>query len=257
MRLAAVADLHCPRTPPETVSRFLEPVADAAEVLVLCGDLTDRGLEDEARALARALTTSVRIPILAVLGNHDYDAGQADVVKTILTDAGVRILDGDSVELRGVGFVGVKGFAGGFGARALQPWGEAAIKAFVREAVDEALKLESALAKLTVGPKVALLHYAPIEATTEGEAPEILPFLGSSRLEEPLTHHAVTAVVHGHAHHGSPDGRTRGNVPVYNVALPVLQRVFPDRPPFRVIELPGTWPVVGAPPSAPTSPAAV
>lgn len=195
MRLAAVADLHCPRNPPETLSRFLELVADAADVLVLCGDLTDRGLEEEARALARALITTVKVPILAVLGNHDHDAGQPEAVKTILTDAGVRILDGDSVELRGVGFVGVKGFAGGFGARALQP---------------------------------------------KGEAPELLPFLGSSRLEEPLTRYAVTAVVHGHAHHGSPDGRTRGDAPVYNVALPVLQRVFPDLPPFRVIELPGT-----------------
>jgi Icc-related predicted phosphoesterase len=144
------------------------------------------------------------------------------------------------VELRGVGFVGVKGFAGGFGPRALQPWGEAAIKAFVREAVDEALKLESALAKLTTERKVALLHYSPIEGTTKGEAPELLPFLGSSRLEEPLTRYSVSVVVHGHAHHGSPDGRTRGDVPVYNVAMPVLQRVFPERPPFRVIEIPAT-----------------
>lgn len=117
--------------------------------------------------------------------------------------------------------------------------GEPAIKAFVREAVDEALKLESALAKLTTERKVALLHYSPIEETTKGEAPEILPFLGSSRLEEPLTRYSVSAVVHGHAHHGSPDGRTRGDVPVYNVAVPVLQRVFPERPPFRVIEIPG------------------
>jgi Icc-related predicted phosphoesterase len=238
MRLAAIADLHCPRNPPETLSRFLEPVADAADVLLMCGDLTDRGLEDEAKALARALTATVKIPILAVLGNHDYDAGTPDTVTKILTDAGVRVLDGESVELRGVGFVGVKGFAGGFGPRALQPWGEAAIKAFVREAVDEALKLESALAKLTTERKVALLHYSPIEGTTKGEAPELLPFLGSSRLEEPLTRYSVSAVVHGHAHHGSPDGRTRGDVPVYNVAVPVLQRVFPERPPFRVIEIP-------------------
>jgi Icc-related predicted phosphoesterase len=238
MRLAAVADLHCPRNPPETLSRFLEPVADAADVLLMCGDLTDRGLEDEAKALARALTATVKIPILAVLGNHDYDAGTPDTVTKILTEAGVRVLDGESVELRGVGFVGVKGFAGGFGPRALQPWGEAAIKAFVREAVDEALKLESALAKLTTERKVALLHYSPIEGTTKGEAPELLPFLGSSRLEEPLTRYSVSVVVHGHAHHGSPDGRTRGDVPVYNVAVPVLQRVFPERPPFRVIEIP-------------------
>ena len=142
----------------------------------------------------------------------------------------MTILDGDAVEFHGVGFAGAKGFCGGFGRRALEPWGEPAIKAFVREALDESLKLESALARLRTKHRIALLHYAPIQATVEGEPPEIFPFLGSSRLEEPINRYEVTAVLHGHAHHGSPEGRTSTNVPVYNVSMSLLRRTFPDRP---------------------------
>jgi Icc-related predicted phosphoesterase len=237
MRLAATADLHCPRIPPDVLAKFLGPAVDAADVLLLAGDLTACGLEEEARTLARVLA-GVKMPIVAVLGNHDYQAGRSEAVTSILVDAGVHVLDGDVVEVRGVGFAGIKGFAGGFGSWALQPWGEEVVKAFVREAVEEALRLESALAKLRTPQRVALLHYAPIEETVKGEPPEIFPFLGSSRLEEPLTRYPVTAIVHGHAHHGTLEGRTRNDVPVYNVALALLQRAFPDRPPFRVIELP-------------------
>jgi Icc-related predicted phosphoesterase len=141
-------------------------------------------------------------------------------------------------EVHEVGFAGVKGFAGGFGQYALQPWGETAIKHFVHEAVDEALKLESALAKLRTPQRVALLHYSPIRETVEGEPPEIFPFLGSSRLEEPLNRYAVTAVFHGHAHHGSPEGRTTAGIPVYNVAMPILQRILPNQPKFRIVDIP-------------------
>lgn len=238
VRLAAVGDLHCPRTPPDVLTGLLRKAGDEADLLLLCGDLTDRGLEDEARILARILESTVRVPVIAVLGNHDYDAGQAGAVRAALTGTGAHLLDGDPLEVAGVGFAGVKGFGGGFGDRALQPWGEETIKRFVHEAVDEALKLESALAKLRTGVRVALLHYAPIEGTVKGEPPEIYAFLGSSRLEEPLTRYAVTAVFHGHAHSGSLEGRTRNDVPVYNVALPLLNRAFPDRPSFRLIELP-------------------
>lgn len=238
VRLAAVGDLHCPRTPPDVLTGLLRKAGDEADLLLLCGDLTDRGLEDEARILARILESTVRVPVIAVLGNHDYDAGQAGAVRAALTGTGAHLLDGDPLEVAGVGFAGVKGFGGGFGDRALQPWGEETIKRFVHEAVDEALKLESALAKLRTGVRVALLHYAPIEGTVKGEPPEIYAFLGSSRLEEPLTRYAVTAVFHGHAHSGSLEGRTRNDVPVYNVALPLLSRAFPDRPSFRLIELP-------------------
>src|SRR5262245_25833152 len=182
------------------------------------------------------LTGSTRIPIIAVLGNHDYDAGQAAAVRSLLTNAGVHVLDGEPCEVAGVGVAGVKGFCGGFGDRALQPWGEDIIKRFVHEAVDEALKLESALAKLRTERRVAVLHYSPIRDTVEGEPAEIFPFLGSSRLEEPLLRYPVTVAFHGHAHHGRLEGRTRDRAPVYNVCLPLLQRESPDRP-FRVVDL--------------------
>jgi Icc-related predicted phosphoesterase len=238
MRLAALGDLHCSRTPPDVVAPLLGRAGQEADVLLLCGDLTDRGLPDEAQVLVKMLTGSIRIPIIAVLGNHDYDAGQAPAIRSLLTNAGVHVLDGEPCEIAGVGFAGVKGFCGGFGDRALQPWGEDIIKRFVHEAVDEALKLESALAKLPTPHRVAVLHYAPVESTVKGEPPELLPFLGSSRLEEPLTRYPVSVIFHGHAHGGSPEGRTRTDVPVFNVALPLLQRVYPDRPAIRTVELP-------------------
>jgi Icc-related predicted phosphoesterase len=238
MRLSAIADLHCPRTPPDYLGPLLSRAAQDADALLMCGDLTDRGGEEEARALARLLAGTVRIPMLAVLGNHDFEGGRPEVVSSVLNESGVRVLDGEAVEIGGVGFVGVKGFAGGFGARALQPWGEELIKQFVHEAVNETLKLETALAKLRTPQVVALLHYAPIEATVKGEPPEIYPFLGSSRLEDALTRFPVTLVFHGHAHHGRAEGRTRADTPVYNVAIPLLQETFPEQAPFRTVELP-------------------
>jgi Icc-related predicted phosphoesterase len=146
------------------------------------------------------------------------------------------MLDGDTTEALGVGFAGVKGFAGGFGRRALGPWGEQIIKNFVREAVDEALKLESALARLRNDRIIVVLHYAPIQATVEGEPVDIYPFLGCSRLEDPITRFPVSAVFHGHAHHGAPEGRTRTNVPVFNVSISLMRDVFPERP-FRLVEV--------------------
>jgi Icc-related predicted phosphoesterase len=157
---------------------------------------------------------------------------------SILQRVGVTILDGGTAEVRGVGFAGVKGFAGGFGERTLEPWGEEAIKRFVGEAVAEAVKLESALARLRTPHRVVLLHYAPVEATVDGEPQVLYPFLGSSRLEEPLTRYPVSAVFHGHAHFGRPEGRTRSGVPVFNVCMPLLRQLHPDRPPFRLLELP-------------------
>jgi Icc-related predicted phosphoesterase len=236
MRIAAVGDLHCPRIPITVLQPVFAHVAPRADVLLLCGDLTDHGTEDEARLLSRELTAA-KIPTIAVLGNHDYEAGKPEAVTAILREVGVHVLDGDSVEIGGVGFAGVKGFAGGFGERALQPWGEPSIKAFVHEAVGEALKLESALAKLRTAVRVAVLHYSPVGVTLEGEPPEIYPFLGSSRLEEPLTRYPVAAAFHGHAHRGRLEGRTRDGAPVYNVALPLLQATAPERPPVVIVEL--------------------
>src|SRR5262249_16284200 len=155
------------------------------DLLLICGDFTDYGLPEEARVLAREIAADVTVPVLGVLGNHDYESGKADEIRQILSDAGVTILDGEAIELHGVGFAGIKGFAGGFGFGAVGPWGEHAIKAFVQEAVDEALKLEAALARLRTEKRIALMHYSPIRETVEGEPPEIFPYLGSSRLEEP------------------------------------------------------------------------
>jgi Icc-related predicted phosphoesterase len=237
VRLAAVGDVHCTKNSQGLLQPIFASVAQQADVLLLCGDLCDYGTAEEAHILVRELA-SVRVPIVAVLGNHDFESGQQDAVKEILCEGGIQMLDGDAFEIKGVGFAGVKGFGGGFGPRALGPWGENAIKAFVHEAIDEALKLEAAVARLRVEQKVVLMHYSPIEATCKGEPPEIMPFLGSSRLEDPLNRYPVSMVFHGHAHHGSLEGRTQGGIPVYNVSAPLLRRHFPDRPPFRVFEIP-------------------
>ena len=237
VRVAAAGDLHFGRADHGVPLRPLfAEVAERADVLALCGDLTDTGEPEEARGLARVLT-SVTIPIVAVLGNHDYEMGKPAEVRHILCDAGVNVLDGESCEIAGVGFAGVKGFAGGFGRGTLGPWGEEIVKKFVQEALGEALKLETALGRLRTERRVAILHYSPIEGTVQGEPKEIYPFLGCSRLEEPLTRYPVDAVFHGHAHHGTLEAKTLGGVPVYNVSLNLLQRVFPDALPFRVIEL--------------------
>ena len=239
VRVAAVGDLHCGKASQGAFQPLFTRMAEAADVVAVCGDLTDYGLPEEARVLAREVSV-LKLPIVAVFGNHDYESGHAEEVCSILADAGVRILDGDGVEIRGVGFAGVKGFAGGFGDRALQSWGEPVLKQFVREAVDEALKLEAALARLRTPRRIAVLHYSPIRATVDTEPAEILPFLGSSRLEDPINRYSATLVVHGHAHHGAPEGRTTTGVPVYNVSIPVLRAAFPEQPTFRMFEIPVT-----------------
>jgi Icc-related predicted phosphoesterase len=249
VRVAALADLHCTKTSQGAFQPLFASISESADALLLAGDLTDYGLPDEARVLAKELT-GLRIPVAAVLGNHDVESGKADEVRQILGDAGLVILDGDACELLGIGIAGVKGFGGGFGKRALGPWGEAIIKQFVREAVDEALKLEAALGRLRTDQIVALLHYAPVQSTVEGEPLEIYPFLGSSRLEEPIGRYPVTLVLHGHAHRGQLQGRTQGGVPVYNVSMPLLTRTFADRPPFRVFEVPVGTRVAGETPPA-------
>lgn len=240
VRVAAVGDLHCGRADQGALRPLLASVSAAADVLLLCGDLVDHGQVEEARVLARELAATAGVPIVAVLGNHDFESGKEEEITAILTDVGVRVLDGNSCEINGLGIAGVKGFGGGFGTHALGAWGEPAIKAFVHAALDEALKLEAALSQLRVPQRVALLHYSPIAATIIGEAPEIFPFLGSSRLEEPINRYGVVAVFHGHAHAGSPEGRTSTGIPVYNVSVPLLQRACADQLPFRVVEIPLT-----------------
>jgi Icc-related predicted phosphoesterase len=209
-----------------------------ADVLLLCGDLTDYGLPEEAEILVSELKAAVNIPIVAVLGNHDYESGQHVDVCKILSEAGVKVLDGEAYEIHGMGIAGAKGFSGGFGRATLGAWGEAATKRFVQEAIDEAMKFEGALARLRTEHRIGLLHYSPVRDTVEGEPLEIYTFLGTSRLEEPLNRHPVNVVFHGHAHHGSLEGRTSKGIPVFNCAMPLLLQKFPDRPPFRIVEIP-------------------
>jgi Icc-related predicted phosphoesterase len=237
IRLAAVGDLHCLKDSEGALQKLFAEIPAKTDVLLLCGDLTDTGLPDEARILAKELKVAIRIPVVAVLGNHDYHSGKHQEVEAILSEAGIVVLNGEAREVQGIGFAGIKGFPGGFGRGTLAPWGEDLIKQFVHEAIEEALKLESALAKLRTPHRIALLHYSPIRATVEGEPLEVYPFMGTSRLEEPLNRYPLTAVFHGHAHHGSLEGRIGNDVPVYNVSLPLLRAKFPGQPPFKLLEL--------------------
>ena len=248
VRLAAVGDLHYGKGSRGQLQPLFNAVTRSdADVLLLLGDLTDYGLPDEAAELARELASGIKIPIIAVLGNHDFEGGAVADVTRILTESGIKLLDGESVEVLGIGFAGVKGFAGGFGRGVLGPWGEDAVKRFVHEAVNEALKLESALARLRTPTRIALLHYAPIAETVEGEPREIWPYLGCGRLEEPLSRYQVTAVFHGHAHNGKHEGKTTNGTPVYNVSLPLMLARDPEMP-LRTLDIP----IAAAAPASPT-----
>src|SRR5207244_10692458 len=178
-----------------------------------------------------------RLPVVAVLGNHDRESGKEAEVRHVLTETGTIMLDGDACEVKGVGVAGVTGFGGGFGKHALAPWGEPVIKQFVHAAVEVALKREKALARLRTESLIALMHYSPVQQTVDGEPLEIYPFLGSSRLEEPLNRYPVSLVLHGHAHRGQLQGATKSGVPVYNISMPLLSRSFSDHPPFRIFEV--------------------
>lgn len=243
-RVAVLSDLHCAKNSQGAFQPLLASIREAADLLLVAGDLTDYGLPEEAQVLVRELT-SLRLPVVAVLGNHDLESGKATEIKLILTDGGVVVLDGDACEILGVGVAGITGFGGGFGKHALAPWGEPAIKQFVQAAVEEALKLERALARLRTPALIALMHYAPVQQTVCGEPLEIYPFLGSSRLEDPINRYPVSLVFHGHAHRGTHTGETGNGVPVYNVSMALLARTFPNRPPFRIFDVP-----VAEPPKA-------
>jgi Icc-related predicted phosphoesterase len=234
-RLAAVADLHCRQDQHGRFRELVKMVNGEAEGLVVAGDLTDHGTLEEASTLAEALS-ELRVPCAAVLGNHDFEGGVVKEIVRVLSEAKVQVLDGDhAVFDKRLGIAGVKGFAGGFEHCMLQAFGEPAVKAFVQEAVNEALKLEAALAQLDYARKIVLMHYAPVLATTEGERVEIRPFLGTTRLVAPCDAFGADAIFHGHAHHGQPEARTPRGIPVYNVAMPVLKRVY-DRK-FRVVDV--------------------
>ncbi len=222
VRIAAVGDVHVEENRRGQLFDVLGGIASRADYLCLCGDLTYSGKIEQAHALVEELK-GVDIPIIAVLGNHDHEGGVEHEMAQLLKDAGVHFLDGDGIVLDGIGFVGTKGFVGGFGKRSLAPFGEKALKLFVQLAIDEALRLENALRNLHTETKVAVLHYSPIPDTVRGEPEEIFPFLGSSRYLPPLEMHGTSVIFHGHAHHGTMEGRTPAGIPVYNVALPLLR----------------------------------
>ena len=230
IRIAAIGDLHV-RMQNNIFREIFEEISRNADVLVLCGDLTDHGDPKEAEVLIEELE-SCKIPVVAVLGNHDYDRGLQEEITTILKRGRVSILQNEPCEINGVGFAGVKGFAGGFDKYMLSPFGEELIKKFVFESVNEAMQLEKQLADLKSAKKIVVLHYSPIKETVKGEPEEIMPFIGSSRLAEPIDHFGASLVLHGHAHRGSPTGKTLRGIPVYNVSLPVMMRINPQQPYF-------------------------
>jgi len=224
LRLAAIGDLHVGENAERPYRDLFARISQEADVLALCGDLTNFGKTTEAEILAEDLKVC-SIPVVGVLGNHDYECGQPAEVARILHDAGMRVLDGEAFEIEGVGFAGCKGFIGGFGRHMLSAFGEPEIKAFVQASVDETLKLESSLRMLRTDRIVVVTHYSPVRDTVEGEPPEIFAFLGCARMAETIDRfEGVTCVLHGHAHRGAYEGRTAGGVPVYNVARPVLTR---------------------------------
>lgn len=221
MKIGAVGDLHYDGTDRSALSE-LGRRAREADVLVLCGDLTTHGDPGQMQDVADTLSP-LGLPIVAVFGNHDYDADAVDENRRILSRAGVCVLDGGTVEIDGVGFAGVKGFPGGFGRGVLGAFGEVQVKAFVQAAVDEAMKLENALRNLGTGVRIVVMHYAPLAATVEGEPREVYPYLGSSRLLAPIEMLGADAVFHGHAHTGTPRAETPQGIPVFNVSLPLLR----------------------------------
>ncbi|MGA0545449.1 metallophosphoesterase family protein [Brevundimonas sp. VNH65] len=235
MRVAAVGDLHVGETTRGAFRDLFERVGDDADVLCLCGDLTNYGKTPEVENLLSDLK-ACRIPMVGVLGNHEHECGQPDEVSRMLTDAGVKMLDGRAHEIDGVGFAGGKGFVGGFGRYMLSSFGEGPIKTFVQAAVEDANLIENSIRMLRTERSVVLLHYSPVVDTVVGEPPEIHAFLGSSRLAETIDRYDnVSLVVHGHAHRGAPEGRTNRGTPVYNVALPVLKTLGDT--PYRVFEV--------------------
>jgi Icc-related predicted phosphoesterase len=235
LRVAAIGDLHVMEDSVAPYRELFAEISNNADALVLCGDLTNFGKTSEAEILADDIR-HCSVPVLGVLGNHDYECGQPEEVARILHEAGMIVLDEQAHEIDGVGFAGVKGFMGGYGRGELAPFGEPIAKAFVQEAMDEARKLENQLRTLRTERSVTVLHYSPIVGTIEGEPPAIHQYLGSQRLCDPIDRFDhVRAVVHGHAHHGTYEGTTPRGIPVYNVAQFVCREKFGR--PYAILEI--------------------
>lgn len=229
IRVAAVGDLHAGQDCDRVLPPGLREVSEAADLLLLAGDLTKCGLREEAGCLADALA-EVDVPIVGVLGNHDYHADQVTEVTAELRRAGMHVLEGDSrvLDIGGtrVGIAGSKGFGGGFAGACGSDFGEPEMKAFINHTKALATRLGDELAALDTDVRIAVLHYSPIPETLQGERLEIYPFLGSYLLAEAIDRAGADLVVHGHAHAGSERGVTPGGVRVRNVALPVIKQPY-------------------------------
>jgi Icc-related predicted phosphoesterase len=229
IRIAAVADLHAGPQSRGALAPLYQNLSIDADLLLLGGDLTRDGNPTDAEILVMELA-GVGVPIIAVLGNHDYESEQTEAVSAVLRDAGVRLLDRDQVTLdvagKRVAIAGTKGFGGGFGANLADDFGEPEMKTWIRHAEAEAEALEGVASSLVGDVRLVLLHYSPVIDTLAGERLELYPFCGNSMLAAAIDRAGADLVIHGHAHHGSPAGATPGGVPVRNVAQPVVRKPY-------------------------------
>jgi Icc-related predicted phosphoesterase len=229
IRVAATADIHAGPETEGTLAPLLSGLKDEADLFLLGGDLTRSGQPAEAEILVNELADA-GVPIVAVLGNHDYHADQAPAIATVLREAGIRVLDRSRTVLdvagQRVAIAGTKGFGGGFGAALAANFGEPEMKAWIAYAEAEADALGNALSGLVGDVRLVLLHYAPVPGTLNGERLELYPFLGNSPLGDAIDRAGADLVIHGHAHHGSTAGATPSGVPVRNVAQSVIHRPY-------------------------------
>lgn len=235
LRIAATADIHVRVGDEERLRTLVRDAARDADVLVIGGDLTDLGHLEQAEVVLEILG-ACPIPVVATLGNHDHESGNAAELTRLLEESTIHLLDRSSIVIDSVGFSGVKGFCGGFDQTIANSFGENLFKAWVTEGILEAEALKNELRRLETERRVAVLHYAPIRATVEGEPPEIHAFLGTSRLAHALDQGGATVAFHGHAHRGPFKGKTPGGVPVFNVSVPVLEDEGFERP-YHVVEV--------------------
>jgi len=235
VKIAAVGDIHTHHGNRGFFRELFAEISGAADILLLCGDLTNSGLPEEAAVLADNFA-ALDIPVLGVLGNHDHQHDKTEEIKQILSGAGMVLLEDQNFEFKGLGFAGTKGFGGGFGNHMLVSYGERAVKTFVGEAVNESLKLENNLRSLDTKKNVVVLHYSPVIATVRGESPEIFPFLGCSRLAETIDRFNISAVFHGHVHHGQAIGQTKKGIPVYNCCFELLKHKQ-NRHPYVLMDI--------------------
>ena len=235
MRIAALADLHFSPQGYDRIRDAMTRLRDEADLLVIAGDITNLGTPAEMESMLASFMR-IRVPIVAVLGNHDYESGRQEELSKMMVAEGVKLLDGSGYERDGIGFAGTKGFLGGFGRGVLTAFGEPEVKAFVQSAINETLKLERALSMLRTEKRIVITHYAPVVDTVKGEPEQIFPYLGSGRLSEIIDRHQAILALHGHAHHGCLEGKTTGGIPVYNVALPLLMARTPPVP-YRLFDV--------------------